>query len=284
MSLGPLDFNGGQFLELYSLLLAASVFAGLVIPRLLVPQGRPNLLSDPDQIAFLAGRARRFQEAVTARLLATRALVIIDRRSFRAVDRDKAVSPAEKSIVRLPSPIHWRQIKLALEPHIRPLERRLIAAGLLMDEKEWARIRGLAVLPYVLLILLGSAKWIVGEARDRPVLYLTLMLVLTLALAILRWATISRGTRAAPTEIAAARRRSTRLQLAPTGPEIGMAVALFGTDVLAGSAWANFHKLPKSGQGGGGCGGACVTGAGGSCGGGDGGSGCGGGGCGGCGG
>jgi hypothetical protein len=49
---------------------------------------------------------------------------------------------------------------------------------------------------------------------------------------------------------------------------------LFGTAVLAGSGWSDFHRLRSAGDNGGACGGGS----------GDGGSGCGGGGCGGCGG
>lgn len=289
MSLGPLDLTGGPFLELYLVLLAAAVVAGILIPRLLRPEGRPNDIVDPDQIAYLAGGVPRFQEAVTARLLAARALALIDRKSFRAIDRDKAASPAEKDVLRLASPIHWREIRLALKPHVRPLVQRLTGAGLLVDAQEGARIRFLAISPYLLLFAFGAAKWILGAARDRPVGYLTLLLMLTVAFAILRWLSIDRRTRAAHEEIEAARHRSSRLAMAPTSPEISMAVALFGTEVLAGSGWADFHKLRNPGQAGSACGSGCWAGGGGwgGGGGGDGGSGgggCGGGGCGGCGG
>lgn len=114
-------------------------------------------------------------------------------------------------------------------------------------------------------------------SRGRPVGYLTALLLLTLLLAIMRWAVIDRRTRAAIERLDHARTQSARLRRAPTEAETDRAVALFGTIVLAGSAWAGFHQLRQASGGdvsGGGDGGSSDGG----------GSSGGGGGCGGCGG
>ena len=63
------------------------------------------------------------------------------------------------------------------------------------------------------------------------------------------------------------RDQSDRLRKAPTTSEIGLAVALFGTAVLVGSGFADFHTLRHASSDGGG-GGSDGGGDGGGCGGG----------------
>lgn len=277
MSLGPFDLTGGPFLILYILLLAATVAIGLVVPRRLRPEGRRQRVTDADQLAFLAGGKRRFADALVSRLLAARALVISGR-EFGIGARDSALSPAERSVVALPAPIHWRDIRGTLIPYAEPLERRMVAAGLLTSREENGNIRFRSILPYAALFMFGATKWVIGDLRERPVGFLTILLLLTAAFAVIRWLTIDRRTEAGRKALAVARESSLRLKQAPTTPEVGLAVALFGTAVLAGSGWSDFHKLRTAGDSVGSCGGG-----GGGDGGGDGGCG-GGGGCGGCGG
>ena len=137
-----------------------------------------------------------------------------------------------------------------------------------------------STLPYAVLIAFGATKMIVGSLRDRPIGYLTALVVLTVIAGAIRWFTIDRRTRAGRDAVHEARERSLRLRQAPTSPEVGIAVALFGTAVLAGSAFGDFHRLrSNAGSGRDGGGGSCGGGGGGS----GGGGGCGGGGCGGCG-
>jgi uncharacterized protein (TIGR04222 family) len=280
MSLGPLDLAGGPFLELYATLLVAAVAAGFIIPSLMRPRGSPRYVTDPDQLAFLAGGAARFQETVTARLLAARTLVMSDRKRFDVIAHEGAMSAAERSVLALPAPLGWQEIRRALSSHLGPLEDKMIRAGLLIDREMRRRIRLQAVLPYIALIVFGAAKWEIGINRHRPVGYLTALLIVTAVLALVRWASIDRRTRAGRDALAEARHRAQRLSIAPTNPEIGLGVALFGTAVLAGSGWADFHRLRQAASSGGygGDGGSSCGGGGG------GGGGCGGGGCGGCGG
>jgi uncharacterized protein (TIGR04222 family) len=277
MKLGPYDMNGEQFLGLYALLLGAALIAGFLIPWLLRPAGRSQRVTDADQLAFLAGGGRRFREAVVARLLASRLLVMSGRDRFLTVPGDRTGSGMGDRILALPSPIRWREIEQVLEAPIALLVRRLAAAGLVMDGETLARTRLLATLPYLLLFVFGAGKWIVGITRDRPVAHLTALLLVTAFLAGLRWFRLDPRTRAGREAVSGERRRADRLRRAPTTPEVGLAVALFGTAVLAGSGWEDFHKLraaaPGDGGGGGGCAGAGGDGGGGGCGGGCGGCG-----------
>src|SRR5688572_623984 len=127
MSLGPYDLTGEPFLALYSILLAAAVAAGYFVPHLLRPAGSPQHVTDAEQLAFLAGGPSRFREAVVVRLLTARALVMTGANMFRIVPRDRTATPAERSVLALPSPFRWRAIVRALDSHVEPVERRMIA-------------------------------------------------------------------------------------------------------------------------------------------------------------
>ena len=128
--------------------------------------------------------------------------------------------------------------------------------------------------PLILLIGFGAAKLMVGDARGRPIGYLTTLVILTGLIALIRFVMLDPLTREGRGALTAMRARSDRLRRAPVGGEAALGVALFGTVVLAGSEWDDLHKLRAQG---GGDGGSSDSGS-------DGGSsGCGGGGCGGCG-
>ena len=274
MSLGPLDLTGGPFLLLYLALLAITLALGIAIPRRLRPEGRRQRLRDADQLALLAGGRRRFADALVSRMLSARALIMTGKDAFAARTGAAAKTAAEQSVLALPSPIRWPAIKAALYPFAEPLVEKMVDAGLVAGPAVTSRIRFWTLLPYALLLAFGAAKWAIGVARERPVSLLTLLLLLTAGFVMLRWATLDRRTEAGRRALAMARDSERRLKMAPTRDEIGLAVALFGTTVLVGSTWSDFHRLRSIGDAGGigGCGG--------------GGSGCGGGGggCGGCGG
>ena len=274
MSLGPFDLTGGPFLQLYVILLVLTIVAGVAIPRWLRPEGRAPRRIDTDHLAFLAGGGARLAEAVTARLLATRQLVM-DGKTFLAGSL-AAATPAERSVLALPQPSNWSAVARAIGSHSGAIRERLVSDGLLMDSWTALQLRFWQTAPYALLLAFGWTKLQIGEARGRPVGYLTMLLVITAVFALIRFVLLDRRTRSGQAALAEARSRSERLRRAPAEDEAGLAVALFGTAVLVGSAWGDFHRMRSESSSSGGDSGS----------GGDGGSsggGCGGGGCGGCG-
>ena len=281
MSLGPFDLTGGPFLLLYIALLLAAIVAGFVIPVRLRPPGRAQTMTDPDALAVLAGGKGRFVEALVARLLARGALVLSGQRGFAKSTGARGESAAETRILALKTPIEWATIQLQLADYAEPVMRKLARSGLYMTDEEAARTRFWQTLPYVLLIGFGAIKLMIGEARGRPVGFLIALLVVTAVFAAIRWFALDRRTQAAHDALAEAATRHERLRRAPTTDETALAVALFGTTVLAGSAWSDFHRMRSAGGGDTGSlsSGCSGDGGGGGCGGG----GCGGGGCGGCG-
>ncbi len=272
MSLGPFDLAGEPFLILYLVLLVATIAAGVIIPRRMRPEGRRQSVTDPDHLAYLAGGKARFVDAFVARMLAAGTLVMATKSKFMGGTRAATPSAAERSVLGLSAPFGWSAVQGVLDPFAQPIQRTLMGNGLLMSAEEVDRVRWAQTLPYVLVIGFGSIKLLIGEMRERPVGYLTALLIFTTVLALMRWFIVDRRTAAARHVIADATLRHQRLKIAPTTPEIGMAVALFGTTVLAGSAWADFHRMRASDS----SGSSSSSDS-------DGGSGCGGGGCGGCG-
>jgi uncharacterized protein (TIGR04222 family) len=277
MGLGPFDLTGGPFLQLYGVLLVVTIILGLLIPRWLRPDGRSAGTSDPDELAWLAGGKTRFADAVVARLLAARALFIVGKDAFQPDPHHQGRTPAERSVLALSSPAKWNTVQGAIHPHADPVRRRLIANDLLMDGGTVLQMRFWQTTPYLLLLLFGAIKLEVGMSRDRPVGYLTLLLILTAILALVRFLAVDRRTRGGKAVLAQARSNADRIRRAPTAEETGLAVALCGTTVLAGSAWAEYHRMRSAGDA------SSSSGDSGSSSDGGGSSGCGGGGCGGCG-
>lgn len=275
MSLGPFDWTGGPFLILYLVLLVTVVIAGILIPAWHLPEGRRQRVSDPDQLAFLAGGRARFADSIVARLLAGRALVMSGKDKLDVRMRNGA-SAAENSVLALTSPLDWARIERTLRPTADSLNDRLQRAGLMLTSGERANLRYWALLPYLALLMFGATKWFIGEARDRPIGFLTVLLIVTAILALIRALTIPKLTGAGIAALGDAREEADRIRRAPLTAEMGLAVALFGTTVLMGSELDPFHKMRAASGGDSGS-------SGGDSGGGDGG-GCGGGGCGGCGG
>ena len=274
MSLGPFDLTGGPFLQLYGALLVLTIIAGFLIPRWLRPEGRAPRNTDIDHLAFLAGGAPRLADTVTARLLATQRLVI-DGKKFLASGLG-GTTQTERSVLALPQPVNWGAILRTVADHVDPIRERLISDGLWMDVWTGLQLRFWQTSPYFMLLAFGWTKLQIGEARGRPVGYLTALLVITVILTLARFAVLDRRTRAGREVLGEARTRSERLRRAPAEGEAALAVALFGTAVLAGSAWGDFHRMRTAGDSNSGGDGGSSSG--------DGGGGCGGGGCGGCGG
>lgn len=279
-SLGPLDLHGPEFLLLYLELALIALAAAFLIPRYLRPEGQAGRRPDEDELALLAGGRERLAEAVTVRLLAEGAAIVQAGGTIAIRNPNGGRTPTERRVARLTSPANWRDVHRALSDPADALERQLENKGLRIGRSAARQLRLIQTAPLALLFLFGLAKWIVGAMRDRPVGILTALLVVTVVVAVLRYAVIDRRTGAGMAALANARFEAARLRRAMPTDEAPLAVALFGTAVLTGSWLSDFHRIRSAGAGGNGSSSGCSSGEGG---GGGGGGGCGGGGCGGCG-
>ncbi len=253
------NWSGGEFLTLYAVLLAVVIYLGFAIPHHLRARGRETSALRNEQAAYLAGGRERYAELVATRLISAKAIAITPDRKVAIRHARGPNGPAEAAVLALPSPTDWSAIAHALRASAENLRKGLVASELLMRRPRVAIIRLFQTLPYLLLIALGVSRWRYGNALDHPTGFLTALLILTAIFALIRWFTPERRTRSGIAAIEEAQARAERLRRAPMPDEIPLAVALFGTVVLAGSTLTDFHQMRSdsngSADGGGGCGG-----------------------------
>lgn len=272
------SYSGSDFLLFYSLLLLAAVLAGVWLPHFLRGEGQEQAISDPLQLAYLAGGAGRMTDTVLARLLGVGALRPYGVRKLEIVEQAAGTNVAEQALLRSGGNLGITAAFRLIKPYGEDIRQQLVDRGLLMDSGARWTMRLLATLPYIVVLAIGWYRREAGQALGEPTGFLTALMVFTAILAVVRFAKLDPKTRAGREVLAQARERETRLKSAPTGPEIGLGVALFGTAILAGTPYGELHAMRQSATGDGGGG---YSGDGGDSSGGD--SGCGGG-CGGCGG
>lgn len=275
MALGPFDLSGCPFLLLYAALFLLASILSIRLSQALRPQGRQPSRLDDEDMAVLAGGLPRHCELLAAQLLASGNLAV-DGKQRLVLASDAPATPAVRALRGTASPLDWATVERAFGALGRAARSRMSDHGLLLADGEGWRIRIAQALPFVLLAGFGLIKLGIGEARGRPVGFLTLALIVTVVVAVIRFAGLDMRTRAGQAVLAQARERHDRLRRAPTAGEVGLGVALFGTAVLAGSQWESLHRLRTAGS---------DSGSGGSDSSSDGDSssgGCGGGGCGGC--
>jgi uncharacterized protein (TIGR04222 family) len=269
------SWTGSDFLAFYSVLLGFAGLAAWWMPSFLREPGRRASLSDVDSIAVLAGGPSGLADSALAELYVHGGLIGGEKGKLAVTRCDAAVSPAAKTLLGAGEQLSRADAKKALDRHADMVTARLQRAGLLLRDGEFMRLRWLSVAPFAALFLLGLYRERAGDALGEPTGYLVFLLIVTFALAWIRFVTVDPRTQAGIDAVQGLREENGRFARAPLPEEAAMAVALFGTTVLIGTPWEPVHAMRKpEGDGGGG----------GGDGGGDGGSGCGGGGCGGCGG
>ncbi len=253
------SWSGSEFLALYVVLLMAVIYLGFAIPHHLRARGRETGALRDEQAAYLAGGRERYAELVATRLMTADAIAITADKKVAIRSARRAGGPGEAAVLALPSPADWSAIAHALRASAGNVREGLVASGLLMRRPRVAMIRLFQTLPYLLLIALGVSRWRYGSALDHLTGFLTALLIPTVIFALMRWFTPERRTRSGIAVIEDAQARAERLRRAPMPDEIPLAVALFGTVVLAGSNLTDFHQMRTdsngSSDGGGGCGG-----------------------------
>ena len=243
MTYNPFNLTGGPFLLLYILLFLIAAIASKSIADRVRPQGRRKTIDDIDSLAILTGGSTRYADTITAKMLSEGSLKMIGKDGFGALSIEGGQSQVERSVLQLPQPMSWKMISETLNDYAGQTERRLRADGLLTDAKAMKSIRLWAILPFLMVMAFGLTKLIIGLGRDKPVGFLIFFLIVTAIVAVVRFFTIDRRTRAGREAAEEARLRFGRLQRASTTDEMALAVALFGTGVMATSAYGDFHRM-----------------------------------------
>lgn len=281
-SLGPLDWNGPSFLGFYLLLLVAGAVLAIVLRRQLRDTGATHnaVNLDPWQTAYLAGGAARAVDASVAELLARKVAYMDVADDKFHVDNPSGLEPPLDIVAReARKPVALKLLVVRLRAAFEPLRAKLEQRGLVLTRAQAWRVGALSALPFALTAALGIAKIMIGISRDRPIAFLVILVIVTAVIAVALFFNRPERSVAGDAVLASLRQRHAHATRAPRDSDIGLAVALAGTAVLSGTAFAAYHEVrnPPGSSGDGGSGGS-------SCSSGDGGDGGGGGGCGGCGG
>ncbi len=256
LPLNPLDFDGPSFLGLYIALFLACIGITALVRRQLREVGEEprGAALDTWSTAYLAGGAQRVVDAGVASLLAG----------------GQAQWDRKKNRLEIPHPQKIRDYPLdeiaraaAAEPSLNRVARRvngrlerirnaLLARKLLIDDSQRRLLGFSCALPFALLTLLGAAKIIVGLARDRPVGLLVFLTLIAAVVALVLLFKRPERSRAGDRVLREMNTRHAHARRAPRDADIGLAVALAGTAVLAGTAYASFHEFrsPSSGSSG----------------------------------
>lgn len=312
-----LDWTGPRFLGFYVLaLLVVTIWCWRRARRSLGRYERQDVtvedVDDYESAYLAAGPPRVAQVAVMTLLF--RGLVIWKPAIFGA----RLVKGETPGLVQLPMAekelldqvnqagskgLAVKNAARAVAPAMRGIEVSLATKGLRPTKEERGNAGLVSVTPLIALGVLGLFKLVIGIARDKPVMFLVMLLFLTFIVTCIVHAQVPRLTAAGEALLANLRGRNEARRRASSRPDeygpdlVSGSVALFGPVALASmpifapihGELENLHAKAAAASGSGcssGCGtGASISSGGDGGGGGDsGGSGCGGGGCGGCGG
>ncbi len=289
------DLRGPQFLGYYVVALVGAFLLSFLLTKVLRGGGdlhAPKEVDDPYQLALMGGGATRFVEALIAKLF--------DRNLLRISGTTHSTSRIEREPgLKLPtdfSPLEARayeaipatgttallELQCNLRSEAEQTRLELQRSGLIYGSGSLLFLRLVAALPLLVVAIAGAIKISVGLSRDKPVGFLVILVIATIAILVWRIASVGALTPAGRKVWKSVTATKLSQATASKPPMDGgsaldpaLVVAVLGPAALTTTAHADLHRAlvppqPASSSGGdAGCG--------------DGGSGCGGGGCGGCG-
>ncbi len=247
------DWTGPEFLGFYSAgfvvtLVWSIVRRSRVNEKFTLPAAAEPSLTDPYEIAFLAGGAPRCSQVVLVRLITTGVIQWRKAKVFRD-SKLVAVGPAatgfndiERSVYSAILGYGEKGMSLTTIPQrvatrLSGIESKLAKLGLRPTAAE-ARSRGhLIPLPMYLLLAIGIVKMVIGVSRDKPVGFLIVFMIITLIAAII--------VRSAATKLTPMGERLLKQMRVESGPgDAGSPdAALCGVALLGISAMANDASL-----------------------------------------
>lgn len=289
--MNPLDLPGPAFLAFYAAALIVAHFAGKALIKLCQSsRGGDDVLPDlpPLEAAYLAGGTERAVDMALVRLLRTD--LIAPKAGGGGFELKGEKKPEHVELHELQHEV-FRQIgskngdierlRRLKSPFLARTEVRLANDGLLLARAsaEALCVRSAKSLPFAAVIVLGMLKIGVGIARHRPVAFLVVFVVVSLVVLGFKWFGLPLRSAKGEQALKQLQRRNAALQTTVRrhGADLDdnslmLAVALFGTQVLASDQleWMQqgfVTRQSSSSDSGGGSSGGCGGGGGGGCGG-----------------
>ncbi|MEP4077904.1 TIGR04222 domain-containing membrane protein [Haloferula sp.] len=292
-----LDWNGPEFLLFYGVAFVVALIWSVMRRRrandqFSLPGAEEVQLSDPYELAYLAGGAPRCSQVALVRLVEAGA---IERKPSRLFSESKvvAIGSADAGFNDIERTVFsgilaygekgmpLSEIPQLVATRLSGIESRLAKLGLRPTASEKSG-RGFSIsLPLVFLLLLGIGKLVIGITRDKPVGLLVFFLVVTVVAAVI----VAAGTKKlTPAGESLLKRMRDASQQNSRPQNEGMQTALCGVALLGvGGIGYNEHLVgldaglkkdltqmgnPNNSSGcGSGCSSGCSSGCGGGCGG-----------------
>lgn len=200
-----LDLRGGEFLQFYLFSFGLALIASFVGLRILRgSSGRIRQpLMDRYDIAFLGGGADRVADAVLAALYGMNLVKVDTKKGSGLIRADDASMPRQnlhpvESLVLNAIPASQatppHSLRKSLLTLFHEMQERLTREGLWENRARLKRLRWIAALPLLMVMLIGVAKVFVGIERDRPVGLLVIFLIFSSILLLWRVSHVSRRT------------------------------------------------------------------------------------------
>jgi uncharacterized protein (TIGR04222 family) len=268
MTWNPFNWTAEPFLIFYAAIAAVVFLLGFGFRSMIGPAASAARQLSVLELAYLAGGARRFGDAVLLSLTSGNGATIAakDHKITVTSQAPLAILRGRPSLLQFQPGMTRQEFQTAIKPFVEQVQGRLQQLGYCPTDAQTTALR-ISVLPFVaLLLVFGITKVFIGVERHHPVGILIFLLILTIfaGIALAKRPTRTRAGKDVLRDYQASKARAAR---APLDHELLLAVALSGTVVLSGTAYASVHAASKtmngSGDGGSGCGG----GGGGGCGG-----------------
>ncbi len=276
--MNPFDWTAGPFLSFYALLAAVTLIS-LAWWHGHLGDGRSGGQLDgldAFEIAYLAGGAKRAHDTALVGLLEAGALQTTGRggrlEPNRSADLPPRLHQYWPEMQGATSRIRFRG---AMRGREKAARADLAARGLIAPGAAQANYVLLSLLTLCALSAFGILRISNGIARDKPVGFLTLLVILTFITGLIIISRSPYRTPAGRRALKTFKHAKSRAIRAPMSDEVMLAFALGGAAVLADRPYQSVFRSNGSGDSGG-CGSSVDSGGGDSGGGGDGGGGCGG--------
>lgn len=241
--------TGSEFLLLYTGLLGGCWLASKWLETRLRSPGRRDDSLDPESLALLAGGPARYADTVIADLFVSGALVQGEDGRLVARKGALATAPGGRALLAAPAPFASAEADRLLAIEANRAIARLRRDGLMLAPDALAFLRWAVAMPFLPLFALGLYRQRLDSTADGPIGLLGLLLALTVSLAVIRVFRTDRRTRGGIAALEAVRAKAKTLREAPGADEAALAVALFGTGVLVGTAWEPVHTMRQQGSG-----------------------------------
>lgn len=270
--MNPLDFTGPAFLLFYLVSMVVAMVAQSVLRRLLrspssVPVSLGKESFHPYELAYVRGGTWAALDTALATLVAQGRIrvdpntsnpgmssleivdaapehVLVAEGVYRGMAMEESQHPLDLEILRClqeHGTLYYEELHKEVEPTLERLAPRLVAFELLQPESVQGRRTFLANLLPWLVVALGAAKLVVGVMRNRPVLFLFVLLVLSAFLVTARTKRLPRITRRGERFIEQLRGLNAALcetarsaQALLSARELTLACAVFGYEAMEG--------------------------------------------------